>query len=242
MIVFVVLLACLAAGCGASRKDPRDVFRDDRTVELARAVAAGDRARIAELVDRGAKVDASGTDGTTLIQWAVDTRSLAGLRALLDHGADPEQQGRAGEPAPYATAKWEPDAQYLRALLDAGADPDVRYDGTGETAIFGPAMQGFRDNVAVLLEAGADPNALDRQGEHSLFGPARTNQGAVLLMLLEAGADPRRRGPTGATFQDFYFSYGAGTLNDRSRSERRQIIEWLEAHDVAVVPEADQFR
>ncbi len=178
VLVVAVALACLVAGCGAATEDPRDVFTADRTVELARAVSAGDRDRIDDLIDRGAKVEDRGTDGTSLLQWAVENRSLAGLEALLDHDADPEQEGRKDEPAPYSTAAWEADPRFLQTLLDAGADPDVRYRETGSTPIFGAALNGHRVNV----------------------------------------------------------------LNDRARTERKEIIDWLEDNDVPVVADADQFR
>lgn len=242
MIVLAVALVCLVSGCGAAAKDPRDVFTGDRTVQLARAVAAGDRGRIDDLIDRGAKVDARGTDGTSLIQWAVEARSLDGLDALLDHDADPEQEGRKDEPAPYSTAAWEADPRFLRALLDAGADPDVQYRETEATPLFGAALNGHRDNVITLLDAGADPNAIDRLGENPLFNPSRANEGGILLLLLEADANPEHRNPRGDTFQDYYFGFPDDVLNDRARSERKQIIAWLEAHDVKVVADADKFR
>ncbi|WP_152362626.1 ankyrin repeat domain-containing protein [Microlunatus speluncae] len=242
VIVVAVAVACLISGCGAVTEDPRDVFTGDRTVELARAVTAGDRARIDDLIDRDADVDDRGTDGTSLLQWAVDSRSLTGLEALLDHDADPEQEGRKDEPAPYYAAAWEPDRRFLQALLDAGADPDVRYRETGSTPIFTAALHGHRDNVQTLLDAGADPNVIDRLGENPLFNPARANQGGILLQLLRAEADPRLENPRGDTFQDYYFGFQANVLNDRARAERKEIIDWLEDHDVPVVADADQFR
>lgn len=57
-----------------------------------------------------------------------------------------------------------------------------------------------------------------------------------------AGANPKLENPRGDTFQDYYFSFPANILNDRARSERKQIIEWLESHDIEVVADADQFR
>jgi hypothetical protein len=208
VIVLAVALVCLVSGCGAATEDPRNVFTGDRTIQLARAVAAGDRDRIDDLIDRGAEVDARGTDGTSLVQWAVEARSLDGLDALLDHDADPEQEGRKDEPAPYSSAAWEADPRFLRALLDAGADP----------------------------------NAIDRLGENPLFNPARANEGGILLVLLKAEANPRHSNPRGDTFQEYYFGFPDNILNDRARSERKQIIEWLEAHDVPVVADADKFR
>ncbi len=242
VIVLAAALVCLASGCSAMTEDPRDVFTGDRTVQLARAVAAGDRDRFDDLIDNGAEVDARGTDGTSLVQWAVESRSLAGLDALLDHDADPEQKGRRDEPAPYSTATWEADPRFLRALLEAGADPDVRYRQTEVTPLFGAALNGHRDNVTTLLDAGADPDAVDRLGENPLFNPARANQGEIVLILLKAGANPKHKNPRGDTFQDYYFGFPANVLNDRARSERKQIIEWLEAHDIEVVADADQFR
>jgi ankyrin repeat protein len=53
--------------------------------------------------------------------------------------------------------------------------------------------------IAVLLQAGADPNAEDRNGATPLYRAVRCGSAAAARALLHGGADPHHRNKTGST-------------------------------------------
>ena len=71
-------------------------------------------------------------------------------------------------------------------LLDAGADVDGSTGGLGLTPLFGAVMNEHDAAIAMLLSAGANPNALGRGGL-PLLNLVKTEATAELL--IGAGAD-----------------------------------------------------
>jgi ankyrin repeat protein len=94
------------------------------------------------------------------------------------------------------------DAETVQALLKE--DPtlvDAR-DSDGSTPLHCATWKGQQNVVAVLLEAGANVNAVN-QNEHwgttPLHAAAHANQTAIAKMLLEGGADPKAKDSEGRT-------------------------------------------
>ena len=92
-------------------------------------------------------------------------------------------------------------ADTVASCLRAGADPVAPLDESGGTALH-HAARATPDPavIAVLVQAGADPNAPDLNGGTPLHEAARSNSNpAIIAALLEAGADldaPDSRGNT----------------------------------------------
>lgn len=82
------------------------------------------------------------------------------------------------------------DAAEVRRLLDAGADPNS--EGVG-TPLYFAAQRGHEEVVALLVEGGADVNAVTRFGT-ALQIAARGNRTSIVRILLQAGADPNLAG------------------------------------------------
>lgn len=235
--------AVALSGCGLLfdvGKGPRasDYFTG-RAAELAGAIRSLDSARIADLIGGGADVEASGEDGMTMLQYAVEVDSLPGVEALLAAGADPDRTGYGADAALHLAAG---DAELAQALIDGGADPDVRNAQTGSTPLTSVCLALDPEGFEVLAAAGADVNLVDNLGDLALHTCARTNQGAILLRMLELGADPEALGGSGASFQDYYFGYQRKVLNDRAVAERRAVVGWLDAHGIPLVPAAGEYR
>lgn len=122
---------------------------DDRL----RALGAGDRLRLARLLDR---------DGT-----APPAAVLAGLPMLGDHDDEPlaEMALRWLRPSPGLAALLLRDAAQdgvagvVRALLAHGLPPDAAAPGVEGTALGSAAAQWHPEVCTVLLAAGADPDA-----------------------------------------------------------------------------------
>lgn len=231
-----VLLVLAVAACTPGIRPEHDAsayFSEEGDLELAAAVAEGDREAVSDLVASGADPDARGTDDRTMLDWAMTARSLDGLVALLEAGADPDQIGYRGRAALHQAAELE-DPAFLEALVDAGADVDVVNPHTGTTALVDACVQTRAASLEALVAAGADVDAADPNGATALHACGRLNQGAMILSLLEAGADPLAEDATGATFQDHYLGYDQGLLNDRAREERAAVVAWLTDHGVPV--------
>ena len=85
----------------------------------------------------------------------------------------------------------------VRARNRRGAEP-LHYAADG-----GPSEE--RDSeeqrrvISYLIEAGADPNAMDKSGVAPLHRAVRNRASAAVEVLISSGADPRRRNRSGST-------------------------------------------
>ena len=131
-----------------------------------------------------AAVTAEAADGR--LKEAVQSRDYAGLRSLIEQGADPSAAAGDGATALHWAVRWD-DAEAVDLLLGAGADVDAAND-YGVTPL---ALACINRNAALiqrLLTAGADPNATTSMGETALMTCARTGSAGGVAALLAAGA------------------------------------------------------
>lgn len=118
------------------------------------------------------------------------------LSLLLESGADPNARTNTSRvPLHGATGGLE----VTRHLLDEGADPNL--PGDHEERDFPLHRESDVEIISLLLEAGADPNALNRRRLTPLMEIAKWGAGTVEQMkcLLENGADPNIRNAAGKT-------------------------------------------
>jgi cytohesin len=81
----------------------------------------------------------------------------------------------------------------VKKLLDSGADANAR-DGIGSTPLIDAAWSGNAEITRVLLQHGADVNAIHREaGSTALEYAVLTGRTTVVRLLLAAGADTARR-------------------------------------------------
>ena len=86
-------------------------------------------------------------------------------------------------------------------------------DPSGRTPLHHAARSsGAAGLVAILLDAGADPNATARFGLTPLRETALNNDVAAARLLLDAGADPRATTPDGRSALDLAVGWDAGHL------------------------------
>ena len=133
-------------------------------------------AMIAALIEAGAELDAwtgrgyHGDDGLTPLHEAVASGHAAVVAALLAAGADVHARDRIDGPTPLHDAS-TPEAVAL--LLEAGADIGARahyyryphWGRPGMTPLHAAAVRVRPAVFMALLEAGADPEALDWDGK-----------------------------------------------------------------------------
>ncbi|WP_233590392.1 ankyrin repeat domain-containing protein [Dyella dinghuensis] len=209
----------LLAGCnipdssGGSAQRPLffadQVFKDPKAQALANAAARGDVEEVRHLMkDEHVNPDtifADDDSGMPLIAWPVFNLNPAGLKAMLDNGADPNARkpghrvkkfpdGSVSDHFMYDNAMvWaakQDDPIYLNLLLDHGGDPNTR-NGNNETLLF-QAFIWHRQwkNVQALVKHGADVNA-HAQGRSILYNFATSGGFEQVYWLLQHGADPK---------------------------------------------------
>ena len=129
--------------------------------------------------------------------WAESVPSAAAARA-----------GAADSPV--ADAAMRDDVEAVRALIAEGADVNAPR-GDGMTGLHWAALNGNLEIVGMLVEAGADLEAVTRLGAHRpLHVAGRAGRGEVVAMLVEAGADVAAVTGTGAA--PLHFAAAAGDV------------------------------
>src|SRR5213082_2864912 len=125
------------------------------SVELNNAVLAGDRVRIAYLLDRKhAPIDALDLQGETALQVAIRQKSQALVRYLLAHGAGVAVPDRDGW-TPLMTAAWVNDGAIVTLLARQHADPDAAGAGGRVHAAHAGGRPAFQDRRPGATQAGS---------------------------------------------------------------------------------------
>jgi uncharacterized protein len=176
-IRYALLLALLPAFAQAATSPLIDAARKD------------DVATALKLVDGGADVRATTSDGTTALHWAAHNGQLELAKALLKGGADARARNEYGS-SPLQEAALRGDAELIAALLKAGADANTVNDD-GETVLMTVARTGKVEAAKALIKAGANVNAVESwRGQTALMWAASQRQPEMTRLLLQSGADP----------------------------------------------------
>ena len=165
----------LAAGANAKAANRYDI------TALSEAAQCGDGAMIEALVKAGADVNAAFGEGETPLMTASRTGSVTGVKALLAAGAKVDATDKYRGETALMWAVSENHADVAKLLVAAGADVNIRstlydfnfrkvatggtqavYSRGGLTALLLAARQGATESAAVLLDAGADINAPEK--------------------------------------------------------------------------------
>ena len=117
------------------------------------------------------------------------------VRQALRKGADPNKPFIVWEwnRPPLLLAVWLGHTECVRLLLESGAKPNVT-DEFGAT----PAMRAITGRpsptiLRLLLDAGADAKAIDKEGNPLLHLAVKAKQPEAVRLLLEHGADPEMK-------------------------------------------------
>lgn len=176
---------------------PRDYFSDPDEIALALAVETGNLEEIELLASQGVNLNATGKDEQTPLHWAMLARNKASFESLLKHGANPNQQNSTtGESIISLAACEEEDSGWLRMVLAHGGDPNLAnptddYLQGGKTPIFAAIHSRSKQNLDMLIDAGADINHASSFGTTPAMYAAGLNWFDSVYYLLKAGADYR---------------------------------------------------
>ena len=121
---------------------------------LMAAAYAGVRDGVADLLARGADVNARDVEGQTALMYAANAGNAEAAEALLTGGADREARDAQGSTALMFAAQHGHDG-VVRVLLDAGADVEPR--GSHGLTARGFARQNGHRSVERLLDEACAP-------------------------------------------------------------------------------------
>lgn len=160
--------------------DARDEFRNSA---LHAAVSSNCVEAATLLLNNGRDVHERDDNGYAFIHASFEP-DLAMVKLLLKAGADVNDISGGGCWV-LQDACQSGHAASVAYLLGVGADPNLT--STGETALFAAVSSDSLECVQLLLDAGADMNAMDCDGWTCLF---RLRSERVAKYLLEHGANP----------------------------------------------------
>lgn len=169
-------------------------------MNLLEAVNTRNKARLQELLAKGADPNSRDTEGSTALQIAVEHEMTDIVKILLDNKADPNNVKDGSDPLLLKAASYLPNnPEIVKMLLEHGANPNVKQED-GTTILHQAAMYNKLELVQLALDKGADVDAKDKQG----MTPLMSNQSVwmsdlnsdspdITNLLLSRGADPKAK-------------------------------------------------
>ena len=266
----VAVFWLVLAGCSEptsaqlSHYGVENFFVDPKAQALAVAAEYGDAQAVHRLMkDEEVNPDTVfSKEGMPLLAWPIFTHNPKGLQAMLENGADPNARkpgrtiekfndGSVGDYFDYDNALiWaakQEDPIYLKLLLDHGGDPNTR-NVNDETLLFQAFIWHSQwQNVQLLVERGADIDALTR-GVSILGQYAGRGGFKQAYWLLEHGADitagdlpyqkPFPAPARHLIVEDIFWHPG----NPEDPTWQRKCQQWLLARGFRRPPMPDSYR
>ncbi|MDR3394955.1 MAG: ankyrin repeat domain-containing protein [Parasulfuritortus sp.] len=173
------------------------------SAELYAAALAGDAHVVSQLLAAGANPDWANEDGATALMAAAHNGHLDAVQTLLDAGANANAADSNGWTALFKSVyNHELDtgfAPIAKALIDAGANVNATIH-FGITPLMLAAGGGEGAVCEVLLEAGADPKAVNEAGRTALQMAKERHWVDVINLLHDAtGFVPETEGACSTT-------------------------------------------
>ena len=114
------------------------------------------------LLDNGANINVKDKIGASPLHRAAQRGQVKLVKYLIDKGADIEAKNNSGStPLNFAIDAGINTKEIMHLLIQNGAEVNSR-DSNGNTQLYWAASYGYHKAVSVLLENGADVNALSK--------------------------------------------------------------------------------
>jgi ankyrin repeat protein/L-ascorbate metabolism protein UlaG (beta-lactamase superfamily) len=150
-------------------------------------LAVRDLDLMGRLIAEGARVNVEAFVGITPLHRAAAAGNLRVARLLIDHGARLDARSTDGTVLhEIINRKTESNAAMARLLLDSGLK--LQEFAYGNTELHLAALKGQANLVPVLVDRGADVNAVNDYGHTALFYAARNGHRGTAEALLAHGA------------------------------------------------------
>ncbi len=163
---------------------------------------------------------------------ALDKKDTVAALKLIKAGGDINAVDNNGTSPLMNACRWG-DEPMVYFLLVNGATPDKPRSAKGRTAlIVACAYYSGKTICGLLIDKGADVNAVTNAGETALMYAAQNAKVDVVMLLLKKGADPKLKDNAGKTALDYARS---GEITDYviksnkdTRIDKLEVIKILE--------------
>ena len=193
---------------------------------LTAAAKEGDVATIKELLNKGAKVDESnsGKWSATPLYWSLFDCKFEAVELLLKKGANANSADSFGlAPLQLAVCCKDVDPSLIEHFIEKGADVNYKNTSDGWRGLHYAISCGSDDMARLLIEKGADVNAIADDGTTPLILAAKNDSVFIAKLLLEKGADVNWRDMK----KKSAMSYAKGVLGIFKK--KKKMIQLLES-------------
>jgi len=165
--------------------------------QLLDAADRGDLAAVQEALAQGASLEAKSRADMTALTLAVRSGHVPVVRYLLDQGAPVTNDTLLVANMSAYSSPWL--LKFLQLAQIRQVQPKAQDYPPADAQLLTAAYAGDLAEVRAALEAGADPQAADRQDTAAMRWAARWGHQEVVEVLLEVGADVNQMSRTGWT-------------------------------------------
>ena len=221
---------------------PTELFTDPGLRALAEAAQHGNVKKIDALIAKGVNVNGKGRYGETPLYAAFQVRNKKGFKALLEHGANPNFIDDNGQTLMNDIAGYS-STYFMKLALKHGGDPNLVAPRSGETPLFFAVAPDGKQNIPLLLRAGANLDLQDKDGYTALMMAATYNQYDAAYELLEAGADYKLKNKWGKDLRSVV-DVSRHTMKPSGHlwGSLQKVIDFLKAHNFWPPPKSQQFQ
>lgn len=184
----------------------------------------GDLAALEALLEAGADINVQDSSGRTPLSRAMSNRNPAIIRHMIAAGAEMSNPEDWSKGLLSAASNGQPMPEIIELAIANGADPNYR-DRRGRTALHLLADGNGTDAAAVLVAAGADIEALDRNVNTPFLRAIRARNVPMAEAFIKLGADIEATGTA-----------GRGALHYVARRGGHDMLSWMLAKSTDVNP------
>ena len=191
---------------------------------LTAAAKQGDVAMINKLLNEGAKVDEpnSGKWSATPLYWSLFDCKFEAVELLLKKGANANSADSFGlAPLHLAVCCKDVDPSLIEHLIEKGADVNLKNTSDGWRGLHYAISCGSDDVARLLIEKGAEVNAIADDGTTPLILAAQNDSVFIAKLLLEKGANVNWRDMK----KKNAISYAKGVLGFHKKKKMMQLLE-----------------